>query len=355
VRVPPRNAFALPVRATVLALVLAFPLAAGARAQRDTGWWGTPAVGLGPIILRSQAPLSLLRLTPTPLQPVTLAKGAWLTGVVANWNNYFAVDPRGRFFIDAETFAVTLGVGYGLSERTELDLAMPLSYRGGGTLDGFVERFEGVVGQINRVRRSYPRDRYTMRIVGENGQVHELSGRDAGWGTEDPSMSLRYQVAKGTLRTPAIVVSAGLNAPIGSQREHRSTGSSDVYLAVGLGQRLGRFNLYASLAGMRYGRILIDGVRLNRHQGSFFVGLEYRKSARTSWLVQGVVTSAGTKSYGDFAASSYEVTFGFKRRLARELLLEVSVLENLFVFNNSPDVGFHVGVVKRIGERAGRP
>jgi hypothetical protein len=36
---------------------------------------------------------------------------------------------------------------------------------------------------------------------------------------------------------------------------------------------------------------------------------------------------------------------GFKRALSRKFLLEASVLENLFVYDNSADVGFHAGLV----------
>ena len=89
------------------------------------------------------------------------------------------------------------------------------------------------------------------------------------------------------------------------------------------------------------------GIRLRRTQWSAMAAVEYRASTRTSYLLQGLVTSPSAKDFGDFAKPTYEVTLGFKRVLSRDLLLEASVLENLFVFDNSPDVGFHVGLVWR--------
>lgn len=348
---PIREAFRLRwILRQVVACALALATTSAA-AQSQTDWWGSPAVGLGPIILRSQSPLSLLRLTPTPLQPVTVPAGAWMTGVVVNWNNYLDVDPGGRFFIDAETLSTTFGFAHGINDRTDVALALPVSYRGGGILDGFIENFERWVGQVNEVRLQYPRKQYIVRIVGDDGKVYQLGNADAGWGLEDPVLSVRYQLAKGTKRKPAFLVSGGVKVPVGSRHELRSTGTADVYLALAYGQRLGRFNLYASVAGMRYGSTRIAGVDLNRHQTSFFQGLEFRKSPKTSWLLQGVVTSAGTKHFGDFAASTYEVTIGMKHVIRPGVMFEASILENLFIFDNSPDFGVHFGIVRRIGGR----
>ena len=37
------------------------------------------------------------------------------------------------------------------------------------------------------------------------------------------------------------------------------------------------------------------------------------------------------------------------------MLLEASLLENLFIFDNSPDVGFHVGLVWRSDRPHAKP
>jgi len=103
---------------------------------------------------------------------------------------------------------------------------------------------------------------------------------------------------------------------------------------------------------MRHAQSDVLGVRLRRTQWSALAAVEYRASKRTSYVVQGLVTSASARDFGDFAKPTYEVTLGFKRVLGPDLLLEASVLENLFIFDNSPDVGFHVGLVWRAaGER----
>jgi hypothetical protein len=332
-----------------IALLAASAAATAAEPPPDDLWeWtASDAVGLGPLILRPQSPFSILRFAPIPLPPVTTESGAWDIGAVWNWDNYFAVDPRGRFVIDAESFGITVGASYGLTDRVDVHIALPTSYRGGGALDGFVEDFEKTFNVANEVRKEHPRNRYLVRIVGEDGGVFEQTGEDSGWGVEDLTLGFRYQLTAGDDARPAVLVSAGFKLPFGREASLRSSGGTDIALGVAAGQKLGRFHLYGSLTGIHFAATKIGGIELTQHQWSLFAGLEYRKSARTSWLLQSAVTSPAARRFGDFAKRTYEVALGFKRLLRPGLLLEASVLENLLVFDNSPDVGFHAGLVWR--------
>ncbi len=328
------------------ALATAFH-AAAALAQPLGAWSRSPAVGLGPLLLSSQSPMNILQLTPTPMPPVTVGRGQLAIGVLQSWNNYFDVDPGGRYLIDAERFSLTLGAAVGLTERLDVGVSVPVAYRGGGRLDGLVEWFEARVGAQNRDRRRYPRDQFTVLIHGEDGSEYRLSGAAAGWGLEDGTAFLRYQVAEGSERTPAVLAGVSFKLPTGRENALHSSGGVDVEGGVSIGQRLGRFNVYGAANLMRHANSEPFGILLRRTQWSTMAGAELRVSPRTSWLLQGLVTSASAVDFGDFAKPTYEVTLGFKRVLSDDLLLEASVLENLFVFDNSPDVGFHVGLVWR--------
>jgi hypothetical protein len=318
-----------------------------ADAQDSANWSESPAVGLGPLLLRAQSPLAILRLTPTPDTPVTLREGQWQVGLLTSWNNYFDVDPKGRYTIDAETLRFSVTAAYGLTSRLELGASLPVSYRGGGILDRFVEDFEGLLGVANQQRKQAPLDRYLILIHGNDGRIFERSGEDSGWGIEDGTLTLRYQLASGTETSPAVVASAIVKFPTGREASLYSSGGYDVAAGVSVGQRMGRFHLYGSIVAMHYATTELVGVSLYPNQVSLFAGVEYRHSPRTSWLLQGLTTSPGAEHFGDFSKSTYEVTVGFKRLLSPNLLLEASLLENLFIFDNSPDVGFHVGLVWR--------
>ena len=326
---------------------LAIMVLASSAAAADvlTGWSSTPAVGLGPLLLRSQSPFNLLQLTPTPLAPVTVERGRLAPGVLGSWNNYFDVDPGGRYLIDAETVSLTFGAAYGITDALDVSVVLPVTYRGGGILDGFVEWFEGRVGAANRTRRDYPRDRFLVLLHGEDGRTYRLAGDASGWGLEDGSATVRYQIARGSETTPAILAGFGVRIPTGREHSLHSSGGMDIEAGLSVGQRLGRFNVYGTGSVMRHSRPDILGIRLRRTQWSLASAVEYRATSRTSYLLQSLVTSPSAERFGGFARPTYEIALGFKRVMSPELLLEASVLENLFVFDNSPDVGFHLGLV----------
>ncbi len=330
-----------------LVLMAAILWAGPAGAQEPASWSETPAVGLGPLLLRAQSPLAILRLSPTPQTPITLRRGQWQATLLTSWNNYFDVDPKGRYTIDAEALRFALGAAYGVTSRLEVQAELPVSYRGGGILDRFIQNFEGLLGVPNEQRKLAPRNRYLVEIHGANGMTFVRTGADAGWGVEDATATARYQLAHGSESTPAVVASVLLKFPTGRAASLFSSGGYDVGAGVSAGQRLGRFNLYGSIVAMHYATTELAGVALYPNQISLFAGLEYRYSGRTSWLVQALVTSPGAEHFGDFSKDTYEITAGLKHLLSRNLLLEASLLENLFIFDNSPDVGFHVGLVWR--------
>ncbi len=336
-----------------LALAAAALAAAAAAAQGTSVWSSSPAVGLGPILMRAESPLAILRFSPTPEPPVTLDPGQWQVEMLTSWCNYFDVDPA-LYTIDAESLRFSLHAAYGFAPRFDVKVALPVAYRGGGILDRFITDFEGLLKVPNEARKQAPRNRYLILIRGQNGQTYERSGGDAGWGIEDATVSVRYQLAEGTATKPAITLSGGVKVPTGRQASLYSSGGYDLAAGVSLGQRLGRFNLYASAFAMHYATTELVGVRLTSTQNSLFAGLEFRKSARTSWVLQGLRTSPGAEHFGGLSRNSYELTLGFKHVLGPHLLLEASLLENLIIFDNSPDVGFHVGLVWRSPRPDGR-
>jgi hypothetical protein len=334
------------MRRTILLAALVL-WSAGAPAQENPNWAESRAVGLGPLLLRAQSPLAILRLTPTPEPPVTLRKGQWQASLLTNWNNYFDVDPKGRYTIDAEALRFAVGAAYGVTSRLELQAELPVSYRGGGILDRFIQNFEGLLGVANEQRKLAPRNRYLIELRGSNGQTFVRTGADAGWGIEDATVTGRYQLARGSETTPAVVASVLLKFPTGRTSSLFSSGGYDVGAGLSAGQRLGRFNLYGSIVAMHYAKTDLAGIALYPNQISLFTGIEYRRSRRTSWLLQALVTSPGAEHFGDFSKDTYEITAGLKHLLSANLLLEASLLENLFIFDNSPDVGFHVGLIWR--------
>jgi hypothetical protein len=50
------------------------------------------------------------------------------------------------------------------------------------------------------------------------------------------------------------------------------------------------------------------------------------------------------KDYYQFSKRTFEMMVGYKRRIGDRLIVEIGYLNNLFNFDNSPDMGIHLGL-----------
>lgn len=311
-------------------------------------WWVSPAVGLGPLAQSSQSPSSVFRLSHPSGTPATLRKGEWEVGSHADWANYFC-DGGDRYMLDFESIRWRLSLARGLTARTQVTVVGSVSYQGGGTLDGFIEGFERSVGAINRDRQRAPRDRYLLRVRGADGSIYEYQGRDSGWHGENLSFELKHQMLPGSETTPSLAVRAIVKVPVGSHVSGRPEGGLDAGVSLDAGGRLGRFHLYGSLGAVGFQRASSTGSDLPRYQLSLLGAVEYRATPRTSLVMQMLVSGPVAYHLGELSDRTREQALGVKHRLGRDLLVELSVVENVLVFSNSADVAFHLGLAWRPG------
>jgi hypothetical protein len=66
-----------------------------------------------------------------------------------------------------------------------------------------------------------------------------------------------------------------------------------------------------------------------------------------SFTLQYLGTQGVGKDLGVFSETSNEVVFGWKWEVRQAGVLEIGLLENIVVFDNSPDLGVHVGFTQR--------
>jgi len=314
--------------------------------QGPPGWWASAAVGLGPLMQSSQSPASIFRLSHPVGMPAVLSAGQWEVITQSDWANYFC-EGGDKYFLDFESFRWRFGLAYGLDGRTQLGVSTSASYQGGGVLDGFVEGFERWVGAINEDRRRAPRDRYLLRLRGEDGVVREFGGRDSGWHVECFSLGLLRQLLPGTSTTPSLTASLVVKTPIAREVWGRPENGVDVGLGLHAAQRLGRFHFYSSLGAVHFGTSRSLGVRLVEYQLSFIHSVEYRATPATSLVAQVLLSGPVAYHFGEFSDRSREVALGLKHMFSRHFLLEVSVVENILAFSNSADVAFHTTLAWR--------
>lgn len=308
---------------------------------------GSLTSAFGPLTLRAHSPSTILRLSPTPEAPHLAPPGTLRVAELVSWTNYFDYDPE-RYVVDAEAVRLATRLAYGVSQRLEVGLELPFSWRGGGVLDRTIERFHHALSLSNGQRETQPRNQYLVRIKGRPGQPDfELRGGQAGWGSEDVIGNARLCLAGCRGGEWSLIATALLKLPTGQPATLYSTGGLDSGLSLSAAQGLGRVALYGMAAAMRYGARHQFPITLNRWQYSTLAGVEYRFSEASAWLLQVLGTSPTAPGFGDFGRWSWEVAAGVKRRLGRDWVVEVGVLENILIYDNSPDVGLHLGLTWR--------
>ncbi len=74
---------------------------------------------------------------------------------------------------------------------------------------------------------------------------------------------------------------------------------------------------------------------------------ELRLTARQALIFQYMITEGLSPNFGPFAEDSNELIVGWKMEAWRNSVIEVGVIENPIGFDNTPDVGFHLGLTSR--------
>ena len=112
-------------------------------------------VHAAPISMVNASPVQLLFLQAPPDRAKTLSRGTGRLTVSNSLINTLLVedDPGpAAGIIDMEMLRTTVDFNYGLSDRIEVNLSLPLALSGGGILDDFILDVEQAFGNARKVR-----------------------------------------------------------------------------------------------------------------------------------------------------------------------------------------------------------
>ena len=145
-------------------------------------------------------------------------------------------------------------------------------------------------------------------------------------------------------RVGAVVVTDG---DLPELREEIATGEDgweqngiDTTLQVSLAWHRGRFCGYHGGGATFYGSDGIDELNLRKRRYTMLHAVEYMTSPSFSWVLH-LVAASPAADYPELKNPVVELTFGFKKRF-RKGVLECGLIENLFFYDNSPDIGVHL-------------
>jgi hypothetical protein len=298
--------------------------------------------GRGPFEVQDVYLLALNRLSPWARSPEIAGHLQLEVGLKGVWSNSYAF-ARNRLIVDGEIRQLITTLRFGLFDRVELGLWIPYEWRGGGTLDGFIEDFHKTFGLPDADRDEVSHDRYAAFGTEKNGEPFNYD--HAGYGFNDLITEARVLLTEGTELLPAATATLRLRFPTGRGKFHLSDGV-DVSLAIDASQRVGDWPLvfYTGLAYTYYADANVDDLKLTRHRLFFYVGGEWEFATYFSLVTHvWIETHRETKLWADasnlpllaprakpdFGNWVTYVAAGFKFEPVEELVFELGILENI--------------------------
>ena len=303
---------------------------------------------LGFFPLRSQSPVQQLRFGMQHHPPWTVPRGTWALQLQHTWKNMWLYDEQ-RFLIDGEIHETVLRSAYGITDRFEVMLELPVRRLSGGVLDGLIEGFHQMMGLGQAGRDKFPRNRFAVEITtpDKNGSKVQIRSSDAGWQVGNIVLSSTYSLVKNRDHKFRAIVSSNIKFPTATTTEMFGSQKMDFGLSLGTGYNMQPFHLYYNAGLLYFGDRTILGIELRQWRFSSLLALEYHPTgSRHSWVLQGLVENGVAKDYGQFSKRTSEMLFGYKRFYDSGWILEIGFLENLFYYDNSPDIALHVAVTK---------
>jgi hypothetical protein len=253
--------------------------------------------------------------------------------------------PGENYLIDAEIGLLDVTAHYKLSGHWGVyAIASAVSFSG-GVGDGTIERFHDRFGFSSFGRKALSRSRVNVVLDLRDAQRVSLGSPTRG-GMLDPTIGLRYS----GLRLPErwnLVLEAAVKLPVNGRREFLSTGDAEPGLQATLQYFGDRHALYAAVSAVRYGADDILPGNSRRTVPTAVLGVEYRWSERTHWLLQAYASrpwrSRRETDLTDLTRTKYQASLGVYRAFG-STLLSFAVTENLQNHNNTPDIGLQLGL-----------
>ncbi len=253
--------------------------------------------------------------------------------------------------LDGELYRWNLTARYGLTDRLELGLELPVIIQGGGFLDGFIEDWHKFFGLAQGGRDKAPRNRLRYQYT-KNGQTKLDKGHSTG-GIGDISLLAAYKLYDNKTDTDhdTIALRTQLTLPSGDSKNLLGSGGTDLSLflsgAMNRNTSYGTLGVYAAAGGL----FASDGDILKDQRKNFVAfgnaGLGW---APTDWIAFKVQTDFNTAFYkgsslDELGKTSVMMTFGGTLKLPGNYLLDIGVAEDVAV-HTAPDVTFHLGLTK---------
>lgn len=324
---------------------------------------------------RDLTPFGFLRLDMRPAHAVSIESGTWAIETEVAYQNTWALSPNveryltaleasGRralgpaeleailglpgenYLIDLELALLDVTFHYKFSDIwTGYIIASGVSYQG-GFLDSTIEGFHDTFGFSSFGRPAVKRNQVNLIYDLKSTRYAEL-GRPTEGGVLDPTFGLRYTgwTLPGKWQLTAEVA---VKVPVAGRRELLSTGRTDYGVQVSLQRKSQHHGFYLDAAAVYYDGAPKDvSPQDSQVVPTLVFGYERVLTPRTNLNLQGYISksvySRKETDLDELLGEKYQLSLGVRHRRSN-LLLTFGITENLQNINNTPDIGFQLGV-----------
>lgn len=320
-----------------------------ARAPRTLDYRGHSAdsqVGFGPLLLVSQSPIQVLRLSLKPRSPITLEEGrlelAWHETLV----NVF-IHKENNFLFDYGSLMSTLSIAYGVTDTVQVELGYTDLGKFESIIDPLTDLYHDVFGYAESGSGLFPSRDNEIRIYAGTGNLQLLDREEGSW-SRDVSFALQHNLTEGSETLPALSYAVSARAHAGGFAQLEGPSPFSLGLSGAAAKRFGEeFYTYFNVGRAWHGLDHYARVDLKPAQWTGSLAFEWRYGKRSAWILQYMLSEGSTFRRESLNDSSHEVALGWKREILSGTVLELGMIQNTVNYENGPDFGLHFGLRHR--------
>ena len=249
------------------------------------------------------------------------------------------------FLVDGETHRTTINAHRGFGRNLEAGISIPIAYIGGGSSDGFIERFHSALNLGDNQRVAVQRNHETVFIRTDDNIY--LRERPAHSHLGDVALSAKYELT--TFEDPnlAISVQAAVELPTGNARTLDGSGSIDGGLQLLITRDFGATRINASAGLLFLGHntpLALDSQIVITDS----IGVSRLVASHTSATVRLTISQSPFRGIGapELTRRSYQMTAGLQHAFGPGLTAYGGIVENLITYQNSADAGLVLGIAR---------
>ncbi len=307
-----------------------------------------------PFLTANRSPLVQIFGLPSETSASLVSSGNWKISLSQDIASIYSSHSNAveEILLDGELYRWNLRGQYGLTDKLEIGIEIPILIQGGGFLDGFIVDWHKLWGLPQGGRDTAPKNRISYRYTKNGVRLLDLDKSSEGVG--DISLLSAYRLFENNtdLNHTDVALRAQLKLPTGDSSTLAGSGSIDfaLFLAASFNQNTeyGVLGLFAS-AGTMLGN---DGDILKEQReniaGFGTVGAGWSPTNWIAFKSQCLISSPLYKdsSLPELGKNSALLTIGGTVRLPHAYMLDIGVSEDIAV-STAPDVTLHVGLTKR--------